>query len=255
MLEGGPEFERVQRGTPLPIQIARALAERITQGTLAPGAKLPGEPGLAQQFGVSRATIREATRLLVGEGLLESHRGRGTFVCREPHVWPVDTGLEELVSTTELIERAGYKAGSQMLEAELTAPSAAASVELGLEPGEQIRRLLRIRLADGVPVAYCVDSFGVGVLDESQLASLDRITSLLALLERAGSSKIARAITRIEPIAATPELMRSLKVARNQPLLLLRETYYTESATPILYSENSINTELLSFHVRRSPKP
>ena len=45
-----------------------------------PGEKLPNEPELARQLGVSRATLREALRDLTVQGVLEVHRGRGTFV-------------------------------------------------------------------------------------------------------------------------------------------------------------------------------
>jgi GntR family transcriptional regulator len=248
---------RLLRGTPLPVQIARLYAERIGSGELKPGTRLPGEPQLAQQFGVSRTTIREATRLLVGQGLLEAQRGRGTFVRLEPFVWPVDTGLEELVSATELIERAGHKAETLLIETSLALPSVAAAEELRMGQGQRVRELRRVRLADGVPVALSLDCFAETMLDSSQVASLsqNRSYSLLAVLEQATHERITRAISRIEPVAATKECVQLLNVAKSQPLLMLRETYYGESGKPVLYGEVRINTELLSFHVRRSPKP
>jgi len=73
------------------------------------------------------------------------------------------------------------------------------------------------------------------------------------VLEQVTGERVTRAISRIEPVAATKECVHLLKVTRYQPLLLLRETYYTESGAPVLYGEVRLNTELLSFHVRRSP--
>ena len=67
--------------------VAEAIQDQIRSlildGHLAPGSKLPSEKELMRQFGVSRPTLREALRMMVGEGLLEVRPGRGTYV-REP---------------------------------------------------------------------------------------------------------------------------------------------------------------------------
>ena len=52
----------------------------VVEQQLQPGEKLPNELELAQQLGVSRATLREAIRTLADRGVLEVRRGRGTFV-------------------------------------------------------------------------------------------------------------------------------------------------------------------------------
>ena len=54
----------------------------VVEQQLQPGEKLPNEVELAQQLGVSRATLREAIRTLADRGVLEVRRGKGTFVSR-----------------------------------------------------------------------------------------------------------------------------------------------------------------------------
>jgi len=63
-------------------QVAEQLRDLITRGDLLPGQRLPSEPAMAPLFGVSRTTIREALRILVTDGLVETKRGvhGGTFV-------------------------------------------------------------------------------------------------------------------------------------------------------------------------------
>jgi DNA-binding GntR family transcriptional regulator len=67
-----PEYRRV----------AGALRATITAGELQPGDALPSEAALMAAFGVSRGTARQALADLEGAGLIESHHGKGRFVCQ-----------------------------------------------------------------------------------------------------------------------------------------------------------------------------
>lgn len=58
-------------------QVADQLRELIVQGSLAPGQRLPTEAELSAQFGVSRATVREALRLLSAQNLVRTAKGVG----------------------------------------------------------------------------------------------------------------------------------------------------------------------------------
>ncbi|SEK73962.1 FadR/GntR family transcriptional regulator [Rhodococcus maanshanensis] len=63
-------------------QTADLLLARLGAGEWAVGAKLPGETTLAAELGVGRSTVREALRMLAGQGLLRSRQGAGVFVER-----------------------------------------------------------------------------------------------------------------------------------------------------------------------------
>jgi GntR family transcriptional regulator, transcriptional repressor for pyruvate dehydrogenase complex len=65
---------------PLGELAARELRERLAAGTWQVGERLPSEVELARQLGVGRSTVREAIRVLVHSGLLETRQGAGTFV-------------------------------------------------------------------------------------------------------------------------------------------------------------------------------
>lgn len=60
--------------------IVEQLETMILEGTLQPGQRLPAERALAEQFGVSRPSLREAVQRLVAKGLLNSRQGGGNFV-------------------------------------------------------------------------------------------------------------------------------------------------------------------------------
>ena len=61
-------------------EISRQLAADIASGKYAPGSRLPGEPKLVEQFGVSRPTVARAFRQLEQDGLIERRAGSGTYV-------------------------------------------------------------------------------------------------------------------------------------------------------------------------------
>ena len=73
-------FSQVMKKQTLAEQVAESIKESILNGDLAPRESLPTEPELAEAFGVSRAVIRDATRMLAAQGLVEAQHGRGVFV-------------------------------------------------------------------------------------------------------------------------------------------------------------------------------
>lgn len=65
-------------------QVVEQIRERIRDGTLGPGQRLPTERELGESFGVSRSVVREALKVLSATGWVETRQGSGTYVCPEP---------------------------------------------------------------------------------------------------------------------------------------------------------------------------
>ena len=81
-----PTYTSVDNGRRLHDDVVLQILRQISLGILRPGASLPTEPILAQQFGVSRTVIREAMRVLVSKGLLTVKHGSGMRV-QPPQNW------------------------------------------------------------------------------------------------------------------------------------------------------------------------
>jgi len=107
-----PMTLRVDRETGVPIgtQLAWALSERISTGTLKPGDKLPSVRDLAAEAGVNVNTVRAVYARLEREGLIRSEQGRGTFVTSRDEP---STGADDAAVRRDLRRRIA------MLEAEL----------------------------------------------------------------------------------------------------------------------------------------
>jgi GntR family transcriptional repressor for pyruvate dehydrogenase complex len=84
-------------------EVRQQLERAIRDGAFAPGARLPSERTLVATFGVSRVSVREAIRGLVGLGLVRVQQGRGAFVADrrsgigEPMARRIDTHRDELL--------------------------------------------------------------------------------------------------------------------------------------------------------------
>lgn len=68
------------RSTSLSQRVVDGISERIAEGALKPGDRVPPEPVLMQEFGVSRSVVREAVSRLQASGLLRTQQGVGSFV-------------------------------------------------------------------------------------------------------------------------------------------------------------------------------
>lgn len=74
------QFTKPIRKQTMAEQVAVAIKDSILNGDLGEGDALPTEPALCDQFGVSRAVIRDATRILLAQGLVDAKQGSGVYV-------------------------------------------------------------------------------------------------------------------------------------------------------------------------------
>lgn len=112
----------------------------------APGTPAPSERDLVDRFGVARMTVRQALDALVGEGVLERHPGRGTFVAG-PRRTP--TGVRGL---TDDLARRGVAVETRTLAAETVPAGEAMAGAFRVRPEDLLVRWVRLRVGDGRPV-------------------------------------------------------------------------------------------------------
>jgi DNA-binding GntR family transcriptional regulator len=111
-------------------QVVSVLREEILRGTLPPGSALP-EVALAQSFGVSRNTVREAIRLLVHEGLARHHMHRGAAVTAQTEADLVDIHRARTAVELAAVTAAAAATGEQLAGLDALVGHMAAAVEAG----------------------------------------------------------------------------------------------------------------------------
>lgn len=204
--------------TPLYLQVARFIAEQASGGGLTRGAKLPTERSLCAQFGVSRVTLRHTLAILVDEGVLESSAGRGWFVTTGVLGEPPNA----LRSFSETARIRGLTASARVLYAESEPASLDDADAFKIAPGSPVFRLKRVRLLDGVPVAYDESRVPLGLAPTLVEADFT-IASLYRELENAGTAPV-RAEYAIEAAGAGADVAALLDLEPGSPVLVARQT-------------------------------
>lgn len=97
-------FKAVAKSVPVAVQIANQLVAGIRAGELPVGTRLPSEAVLAERFGVSRASVREALSSLQFSGYVETAQGSGTVVVSTTAIGQSHGGESGIRRASELID-------------------------------------------------------------------------------------------------------------------------------------------------------
>ncbi len=214
--------------TPYYHQVYESLRSKILSGEWPPGHMLPPESELINEYGVSRITARQALEELVQEGRIYRERGRGSFVSHPT----VEQSLVRIVSFTEDMRQRGFKASTQILSAEVIPSPEDIAKLLAIEPGEELVRIVRLRLADNEPMsvekAHFVHRFCPGLLEHDV-----KDQSLRELMERSYGIEWLRAKQTIRAVLATPDLASRLKTPKTAALLEIERVSFSQEDVPV----------------------
>jgi GntR family transcriptional regulator len=143
---------------PLYLQIADDLEEQIRSGDLSPGSQLPTEDDLRDKYRASRNTIRDAIKRLVGQGLVETKPGQGTFVTTkfDPFVTvltaaPDAVGVGEGVNYLSEVSAGHRRPFMSQPRIEVQAPPEVITRRLRVPSGTQLISRHQERYIDDLP--------------------------------------------------------------------------------------------------------
>jgi GntR family transcriptional regulator len=233
---------------PLYLKIKEHIENLIDQEIYEAGDKLPSETAFARELDVSRASLREALRVLEKEGKIIKSQGVGTFVSKP--IPRFKRGIEELFSVTDTIKNEGFTPGTRGLEIKKTKVDKHLALKMNINEDDQILKLQRIRTADEKPVVFCIDFLNTNLFPIN--IDDDFSHSLFDLLENKYDLKIKYAVAEIIPVTAKGKLMEKLNVKKHSPILLLEQMHYDEQERLFLYSKNYFRSDQFQFKVLRS---
>lgn len=232
-------------------QIVEAFRQLITNHELPLSVQLVNENRMAQMLDISRPTLREAVRVLIHDGLLESRRGIGTFVVSQlPR--RVRSGLERMTSTTDLIRATGSTPGTKNLTWEIVKAPPEVAAALDLDDNSEVALISRIRLMDQRPLMWAQEYLPLEYLpDQAVLDEFDGLSLYDFMSSRLGI-RLTHCESRITAWAADTSLAAKLEVLVGDALLLLAQTHFQRDGMPVLRSVNYHNSKLMEFYLVRT---
>lgn len=228
--------------SPLYAQLETTLADRIVSGELPPASRLPSEDVLSVEFGVSRTTVRATIQRLIQRGLVEIRRGKGTYVT--PPKLTMD--LSQFTSFVQDMEANGRTASAHVLRHQTVAADDIVAKELGVAPGTMVKQIIRLRLADGVPVSYDVAYLSLRLGQKVLKADLT-VLPIFDVLEQQCGVRLVGANYRVEASSADATTATALRIAQGSPIFYIERTCYRLDGKPVEFERLYFRGDRIRF--------
>jgi len=225
-------------------RIQNAIRKKIEDGKLKPGELVDSERELARVHGVSLMTARHALAELQREGLVERHRGSGTYVA------PPKIEFNKLTSFTEQMAGRSMTAQSRVLHLSTIHGEQDISARLALPATTRLLYIERLREAGGEPFALEMSYLSAETYGRITRTQLER-GSLFILLEKDYQTRIAYADEDVDATIADPKTAALLRVPQGAPLLRIRQTIFSTDGKAMLYVLGLYRSDRHVLHIRR----
>lgn len=214
-------------------------ALRIEIEHLAPGARLQSETDLAERFGVTRVTVRNAVDGLITDGLVRREHGRGTFVqdgsARVRR-------LARLTSFSQDLAEQGLVVDTTVLIQTEQPASVEVARALDISVGDAVVHIARLRSTDGEPVAFQQAWVPASICPSLAIEPLGK-RSLYDTMEHRYGVRLRRAEQWISAAAATGLQAAHLGVRAGSPLLHTRRITFDESGRQVEFALSWMRSE------------
>ncbi len=215
--------------TPLYHQLSQTLLAKIEKGEWKPGAAIPTEKELGEQYKLSRTTVRQALQQLVLDGYLTRHQGQGTFVTQPK----VRHGPQRPFGISGYLRAHGLQPGWRLLGMERVKPSAKVAAALGVADEAFVLRVRRLRLANDEPIGFHTTYLPFPLADRVKAEYLTQGDSSLYYLEEFLGLSLGESHRIIEAVPARKDEAKLLNIAESSPLLLIQRTTIGADGKPV----------------------
>ncbi len=240
---------RIDRNSPIPVyyQIELDLKKRIERHEWDAYHKLPSEAELAQQYDVSRVTIRQTLAELEKDGVISRYQGKGAFINASPvpfvHEFSYALVLGERISQQGFSMTA--KVLNQVLVDEPPFPDIAEGLQL--QTGDKVVYIKRLFLLDERPIAIGRSWLNAATVPGFEAKPMVD-NSLSKSMAHYYRHKPITVDDYLEVVRATPSDRNLLKSAPDMPLLLVKGISFLAGGHPLEYSETVWSGDNVRFH-------
>jgi GntR family transcriptional regulator len=220
--------------SPLPLyhKVYLLLRQRLLDGAYGTDEPLPGEHALAQEYGVSRLTIRRALDALAADGLVARRQGRGTFALAPSQLSAPQqgAGVDALMAH---LARMGMRTQVRLLELTVEPAPPAVAARLEVAAGSPVHRSIRVRSHKGEPFSYLQTYVPDAVGRRISRKALGS-KPLLQIFGELGI-RVSGAEQSISAVLADPTVAEFLDVPVASALLNIRRLVRDAAGRPVEY--------------------
>jgi DNA-binding GntR family transcriptional regulator len=220
--------------TPTHVRIRNDLLQEIESGAFTVDKRLPGEVELAERYGVTRMTVRQALATLVNDGMLVRRRGVGTFIVQGA---AKRRNMSRLTGFMEDMRNDGRDVRTRIFTQQIEPPSAELASSLQLTRGVHVIHVARLRSVDGEPVvvqhSWVPYDRAPGLWNEPLVDD-----SLYATLRERYGIRLRRADQRIGAEAASGEPAELLELPVGAPLLRVERLTFDAGNVPVEFARS-----------------
>ncbi len=230
--------------TPLYYQLFQTLLAKIEKGEWKPGAVIPTEKKLGEQYKLSRTTVRQALQQLVLDGFLTRRQGQGTFV-NQPKM---RHGPQRPFGISGYLRAHGLQPGWRLLGMEHVKPPTKVAVALGVPEKRAVLCVRRLRLANDTPIGLHATYVPFPLADRIKPEFMMQGDSSLYYLESLGVT-LSESHRILEAVAARKDEARLLQVKEGSPLLMIQRTTISADGKPVEFLRAVYRGDQFEYYV------
>ncbi|MEN6436762.1 MAG: GntR family transcriptional regulator [Anaerolineaceae bacterium] len=230
-------------------QINQIIRSRIQQGIYSAGSRLPSESALAEEFGVSRTSIRNAMDSLVAEGVVIRRHGDGTFINKRSLQFR--TQLMNLWSFPQLIEDSGYTPSTKVLTTNLLPATKEVAAELEITPGSPLLEIQRLFFANNTPVIFSLNLIPTKLIKTNCSAS-DYSLSIYDFMHQFAAEDLSYSTSDIHSILVDENLSQIFHLDTGTSLIRFNDVFFNPANIPVVLGVNIYNDKFLSLRLVRT---
>lgn len=236
----------IDKNSPLSLyyQLKQIIVNKIENREFEANDKLPTEKDLCEEYGISRATVRQAFKELENEGYIYKIQGKGTYVS--PKKFQQD--LLKFYSFTEEMKKINKHPTSKVLNFKITDASKKIADKLDVDTGTKVYEFTRLRLADEEPMmletTYIPYNLYKGITKED----LEN-NPLYNILINRYNTVFSKAEETFRATSVRDNEAEKLNYIEGGPAIFLERITYNNSEKIIEYTKSIARGDKFNYHV------
>lgn len=222
-----------------------SLKSEINQGKFSE-MRLPDERSLAEQYGVSRSSIKRALGTMAEQGIIFKKRGSGTFI--NPLYLKQDSYFNysgKNLGITDSFQVNGQKPGIKVIDFDVVRPNQEMQANLFLKPSEFVYSFKRLRLMDDVP--FMIETGYIPIKLAPELSEDVASESIFNYVDTELGQEVNKTYLTISAAPSDEEGQKLLDLKANEPVGLMEGIFFLNDGTPFEFSTMKLHYKYFKY--------